>query len=106
MEPEHSGSSPERLLGTAPARPWDTWEQFYARGSWTYRRDAGRGASRLSRSTDAGCADCQYEPDDWSVCRALHRFFCAVSRLSLAASSSFIQDQRHCGAYPMRAWLI
>jgi hypothetical protein len=24
----------------------------------------------------------QYEPDDCSACRALYRFFCAVSRLS------------------------
>jgi hypothetical protein len=62
MEPEYSGSSSQRPLGIAPARPLDSWEQFYAGGRWTYRRDAGRGASWLSRSTDAGCAFCQYEP--------------------------------------------
>jgi hypothetical protein len=47
MEPEYSGSSSQRPLGIAPVRPLDTWEQFYAGGSWTYRRDAGRGASWL-----------------------------------------------------------
>jgi hypothetical protein len=45
------------------------------------------------RSTDAGCADCQYEPDDWSVCRALYRFFLRGKPAQLAASSLFIQNQ-------------
>ena len=42
------------------------------------RRDSGRGASGLSRSTDADCAACQYDPDNWHVCSDLQPSFRTV----------------------------
>jgi hypothetical protein len=60
-------------------------EQFYAQGSWTYRRDGGRGTSGLCRSTDDRCADCEYEPDNRTLCRNLHWFLRALIRARLRA---------------------
>jgi hypothetical protein len=55
------------LLQRGPIRPS---EQFYAQRKWTSDRDSGRGASRLSRSTDTGSADRQHRLDH-RTCRDL-----------------------------------
>jgi hypothetical protein len=52
-------------------------EQFHAQRKWTSDRDSGRGAGRLSRSTDTGCADRQHRPDN-RTCRDLLWFFRAL----------------------------
>src|ERR1700730_16634001 len=78
MEPEYSGSSSQRPRGIAPARPLDTWEQFYAGGSWAYCRDAGRGASWvLARPTLVVLI----VSTSLMIGVFAARFFCAVSRL-------------------------
>ena len=57
-----------------------TWSNFMHKEAGHIVGTAVEARAGLSRSTDDGCADCEYEPDDRTLCRDLHWFFRALNR--------------------------
>jgi hypothetical protein len=65
----------ELILRSSVVTEGDRRKPVHAQGIWEHRRDSSRGASGLSRSTNAGRADGQYERDNRTLCRDLHWLF-------------------------------